>query len=329
MTHDTGYRLATLIDALDADHRRLVQEVRDDSGTADRVEITGARALEDAGASDLVFCKRESPGIVEQVESCRARFVVCRPELPPLLADDARAGRVFILTPNPRLLMALLLQPFDRPWSVATQDRAVHPGAQIADGVHVGPGAVIGADVRIEAGCVIGPNTVIEHATIDRNTRIGGNCTIGGDGFGYEIDEASGEVIKFPHFGRIVIGRDVEIGSNTCIDRGSLRDTVIEDGAKVDNLVHVAHNCRVKRGAMVIANAMLGGSCTIEEFAWVAPSASVINGGSVGRCAMTGIGAVVTKPVDPNALVAGVPAKKLRDRFGPQCPLLEETKVTS
>jgi UDP-3-O-[3-hydroxymyristoyl] glucosamine N-acyltransferase len=179
---------------------------------------------------------------------------------------------------------------------------------------------VIGADVEISEGCVIGPNTVIDHAVLGINTRIAANCSIGGDGFGFEIDESSGEVIKMPHFGRVLIGQNVEIFSNVCIARGSLRDTVIGNNVKIDNLVHVAHNVEIGDNTFIIANAMLAGSTKIGTRAWIGPSTSILNGITIGDLSMTGVGSVVTKSCGTNEVVAGVPAKRLRDRFSKTSP---------
>ncbi|MDX9907755.1 MAG: UDP-3-O-(3-hydroxymyristoyl)glucosamine N-acyltransferase, partial [Bacteroidales bacterium] len=116
---------------------------------------------------------------------------------------------------------------------------------------------------------------------------------------------------KFPHIGGVIIEDDVEIGANTCIDRGTLGNTVIKKGAKVDNLVHVAHNVTIGNHAAIIANTMIGGSTVIEDYAWIAPSVSLMNGLSVGKGATAGLGAVVTKNIPDNETWAGNPARPM------------------
>jgi UDP-3-O-[3-hydroxymyristoyl] glucosamine N-acyltransferase len=324
MKQSNSQLLADLITTLSPAQRELIVEVRDPLELARQIPISGGRAIELAQVSDLIFCKSEAAEYVTAVVNSRSKFLVARPEIMSVLPSAVIAERVLILTPNPRLLMSLLLTPFDIPSTVTNQSVHIHPDAQIAPSAILGPGVVIGADVEVDADCVIGPNTVIDHATIGEGTRIAYNCSIGSDGFGYEIDEETGEIVKFPHLGRVIIGRWVEIFSNVCIARGSLRDTVLEDEVKVDNLVHVAHNCHVRRGAFLIANAMLGGSVDIGEYAWIAPSTSLMNGITVGRCAMTGLGAVAIQTIEDNAVVIGVPAKKLRDRFPENFALLKD-----
>lgn len=324
MADKVQFMLRDLVNALPENRRVLLVKILDPSSLSDSLPLTGARSLDLAGETDLTFCKSETTELVAAVVSSHSRVIVARPELPALLPSLFMKDRVLVLTPRPRLLMASLLAPLDGPSSVSFQTEHVHPEARIFSGVQIGVGAVIGADVEIRAGCVIGPNTVIDHATIGEGTRIGFGCSIGGDGFGFEIDEETGEVIKFPHFGNVRIGRNVEIQANCGISRGSLRDTILEDDVKLDNLVHVAHNCHIMRGALLTANTMLAGSVTIGKYVWVAPSTSVMNGVVLGNYSMTGLGAVVRKTVGENELVVGVPAKKLRDRFPPDFPLLKK-----
>jgi UDP-3-O-[3-hydroxymyristoyl] glucosamine N-acyltransferase len=137
---------------------------------------------------------------------------------------------------------------------------------------------------------------------------IGCNNTIGGTGFGYEKNEA-GNYTVMPHLGNVVIHNKVEIGNNTCIDRAVIGSTIIGENVKIDNLVHIAHGVVIGKNSLIIANAMIGGSTVIGENCWVAPSASIINKGQIGDQATVGMGAVVTKPVEKDATVAGNPAR--------------------
>jgi UDP-3-O-[3-hydroxymyristoyl] glucosamine N-acyltransferase len=131
---------------------------------------------------------------------------------------------------------------------------------------------------------------------------------IGADGFGYERNE-DGTFEKFPHLGGVVIEDDVEIGANACIDRGTLAPTRIREGAKIDNLVHIAHNVDVGRHAAVIAHAMIGGGTRIGDYGWVAPCACLRDGIVIGTRSTVGLGAVVTKSIGDDATVMGAPAR--------------------
>jgi UDP-3-O-[3-hydroxymyristoyl] glucosamine N-acyltransferase len=314
------FRLQELLDGLSSDYIALISRIVTSKPDLANVYVRGGRSLESARPDDLVFCKDESPNTLQSVISTRSQIIVARPELWELLPSEFAKERTLILTSRPRLILAALLQAFETVPGITTQQQSIHSDARIAPSAILGQGVVIGADVEIHENCVIGPNTVIDHAVLGINTRIGANCSIGGDGFGFEIDEASGDIIKFPHFGRVLIGQNVEIFSNTCIARGSLRDTVIGNNVKIDNLVHIAHNVEIGDDALVIANAMLAGSTRIGNRVWIGPSTSILNGVTVGDLSMTGVGSVVTKSCGENEIVAGVPAKRLRERFSKTSP---------
>jgi UDP-3-O-[3-hydroxymyristoyl] glucosamine N-acyltransferase len=183
----------------------------------------------------------------------------------------------------------------------------------------IDPTAVIGQNVVIENGCIIGAHVVIEHnVVLHAGTRIGEysrvrSCTsVGGDGFGFERLEDD-IPLRFPHLGGVLIGNHVEIGSCSAIARGTLSDTVIEDNVKIDNLVHVAHNCLIKSGAFVVACAELSGGVEVGRNAWVAPNSCTHQKIVIGDYALVGLGAVVTKDVPERTVFAGNPAKKIRD----------------
>ncbi|RUO49327.1 UDP-3-O-(3-hydroxymyristoyl)glucosamine N-acyltransferase [Pseudidiomarina donghaiensis] len=179
--------------------------------------------------------------------------------------------------------------------------------------------AALGQNVVVESGCEIGEGVIIEpNVVIHKGSKIGTNtvirsgATIGSDGFGFERLE-DGTPIRFPHLGRVVIGNGVEIGSNTTVARGTLGDTKIDDYAKIDNLVHIAHNVHVKRGAFVTACAELSGGVVVGENAWIAPNVSTHQKISIGDNSIVGVGAVVVKDIPQNTVFAGNPARKLRD----------------
>lgn len=169
---------------------------------------------------------------------------------------------------------------------------------------------------HVGAGTLIFPGAYIEYGTIiGRDCIIGANAVIGGPGFGYTEDEyGTGTWVPKSHDFKVVIGNNVEIGANTCIDRGSWRDTIIGSGTKIDNLVHIAHNVWVGENCLIIAQAMIGGSVTLEDGVWVGPGVNINQRLTIGRRAFLGTGSVVTRNVDPEMVVAGVPARVLRRR---------------
>ena len=153
---------------------------------------------------------------------------------------------------------------------------------------------------------------IYDQVSIGSDVTIHSGTVVGADGFGYEKDE-NGEVFKFPHIGGVIIENDVEIGANTCIDKGSLGNTLIKRGAKIDNLVHIAHNVEIGENTFVIANAMVGGSTKIGDNAWIAPSVSLMNGISIGKDVTIGMSSLVTKAIPDGETYAGSPAKPLKE----------------
>lgn len=231
----------------------------------------------------------------------------------PDTVAEGHSAAIVVGSPHPKVAFSLVVDRFfpdltRLAWPEA--DVRIHPSASVSASAQLAPGVTIGAGCVIRERVLIGPNSCLANTTVHDDVVVGCNCSIGLPGFGYDR-APSGDWVRFPHVGRVVIESTVEIGSNVCIDRGALGETRIERGAKIDNLVHIAHNVVVGRGALVIANAMIAGSARIGANAWVAPSVSVLNQLDVGAGATLGIGAVVIRNVDPNATVVGNPAKPL------------------
>jgi UDP-3-O-[3-hydroxymyristoyl] glucosamine N-acyltransferase len=166
----------------------------------------------------------------------------------------------------------------------------------------------------IRKNTYIDPSAVVyDCVKVGDNVKIGPGCVIGGPGFGYTLIEGELWQAKRHDYG-VVIEDDVEIGANTCIDCGSWRNTVIGCGTKIDNLVHIAHNVQVGKNCLIVAQAGLGGSVIVGDNVWVGFGAHVNQRLVVHKDAFIGTGAVVTKDVPAKMVVAGVPAKVIRER---------------
>lgn len=182
---------------------------------------------------------------------------------------------------------------------------SVHPTVRVGSntviepGVSVGEGTVIGSCVVLKAGTRIG-----------RFCEIKSGAVIGEPGFGFERDE-NNRPLKMIHMGGVSIGDHVEVGSLTTVVRGALGDTVLEDYVKLDDHVHIAHNCRVGEGAMITACAELSGSVRVGKNAWLAPNCTVMQKVVLGDGCFIGLGAVVARDVEPGAKMFGNPAKKI------------------
>lgn len=215
----------------------------------------------------------------------------------------------YLISSNPRLDFIRILSFLENSIGFATYDFA----SEIHSSAKIGKNVVIEDGCKISEGVVIEHNVVIHSGTqIGRNSRIRSCSSIGGDGFGFERLEG-GVPLRFPHLGGVVIGEHVEVGSCTAIARGTLSDTVIDDYVKIDNLVHIAHNCHIKKGAFIIACAEISGGVVVGENAWIAPNSCTHQKITIGDNALVGLGAVVTKDVPSKTIYAGNPAKKIRD----------------
>lgn len=194
----------------------------------------------------------------------------------------------------------------------------IHASAVVSDKATLGKNVQIGPNVVVEDDVIIGHNCIIDAGVVlKRNTQIGNNCSIGastvigGVGFGYSKNGTTQAYEQFPHYGGVILGNDVSVGGNSCIDRGSLSNTTIGDGVKIDNLVHIAHNVIIGKNSLVIALAIIGGSAKIGENCWVAPNSCIRNGITIGDDVTVGLSATVTKNVANGLTVVGSPASEM------------------
>ena len=294
--------------------KKLVEALEDNCkirGDTARKILTPA-PIDKAQADSLSFCSRKGDEAREMIKASRAGVIICASGIK--FARSDYQDRTLIQVANPRLAFIRLLQKF----FVAAPQYGIHPTAvispraKIARRVYIGPYTCIGE-------CEIGEGTIIHgNIHIFSRTRIGKNVTvfpgvvIGGDGYGFERNEEN-KLEKFPQIGGVIIEDDVEIGSNTTVDRGALGDTIIGEGTKIDNLCHIGHNVVIGRRCLITAMAMISGSTKIGDYSYIAPSASLINKIEIGKNVMVGMGAVVTGNVPDNTVVVGVPAKPLRE----------------
>lgn len=233
------------------------------------------------------------------------------------IKSDFLIDKGFIICDNPKEIFFSILNNFFPPEQYRSyiSSSSVILSENIGTNVYIGHNCFIGKDVSIGNDVVIKNNVSIEgKVIIGNNTIIHSGVVIGSDGYGYYQNE-EGKNIKVPHYGGVVIGQNVEIGANTCIDRGTLDDTIIGNNVKIDNLCHIGHNCIIKDNSSIVALSMLGGSAIIEENSYIAPGVMIKNQLKIGENSLIGIGAVVIKDVEKNKVVAGVPAKVIRENL--------------
>ncbi|MEO5971669.1 MAG: UDP-3-O-(3-hydroxymyristoyl)glucosamine N-acyltransferase [Bdellovibrionia bacterium] len=225
----------------------------------------------------------------------------------------------------------------------SVQPSVIHPTASIAPSVELGSGVKIGPYCIIEdhvkvgdgvtlyPGCYVGPRCVIGDATVlfprvtlyegtllgDR-VRIHAGSVVGSDGFGYAPKLVDGQVRghqKIYHLGRVVIENDVEIGANSCVDRGTFGETRIGKHSKLDNLVHIGHNSRLDEGAVICGGTCLAGNASVGKYAYVGGLTGIGNHVHVGDRAKVGALTMVTKDVVPGGTVVGNPQRDSKEHF--------------
>jgi UDP-3-O-[3-hydroxymyristoyl] glucosamine N-acyltransferase len=233
--------------------------------------------LQSAGSADLSFLSH--PKYAAQLQTTRAACVI----VSPALAEAAKLRGACIVTEDPYLYFAKLTQWWKRQSGQRPQ-AGVHTSAVVDASAQVHPSSSIGPLCVIERGAQIGANTVLtSRVTVGADCVLGQRCivhsgvVIGADGFGFAPDKSRGGAWeKIEQLGAVRIGDDVEIGANTCVDRGALQDTVIEDGVKLDNLVQIGHNVKIGKHTAMAGCAGVAGSATIGAYCTVGGGAIVL-----------------------------------------------------
>ena len=274
-------------------------------------DVEGAASLETAGASQLSFVG--SRKAAQHAESCAAGCLIVPPDYPN------PAGRTLIRTPEPRLAFA---RAINRLHPAAELVPGVHPtavvgeGSRIGAGSSVGAGCVIGRRVSIGEDCVLHANvTIYDDVDVGSRVILHSGCVLGADGFGF-VQEGE-RWVKFPQIGRVVIGDDVEIGANSCVDRAALGVTWIGEGTKLDNMVHVAHNCRIGRHVVVAAQTGFSGGVVVEDYAVIGGQVGIGDKARIETRAVlgSGCGVLSSKIVRAGQVVWGTPARPLREHL--------------
>jgi UDP-3-O-[3-hydroxymyristoyl] glucosamine N-acyltransferase len=290
-------------------------------------ELTGVQSLDVAGAEDLSFVS--SAKALHLAEESAAGCLIVPLEFP--------AGRTVIRAGAPRTAFAravsrLVPPPPHRPGVHPTA--SISPEAEIGEGVEIGPHVSVGEGARVEPHCRIGPGCAIgrrvqighdsvlhAHVTIYDDVDVGCNailhagCVVGADGFGFALDGDRYE--KFPQIGRVEIGDFVEIGANSCVDRAALGTTSIGDGTKLDNMVHVGHNCRIGKHVVIAAQTGFSGGVVVEDYAVIGGQVGIGDKARIESHAVlgSGCGILTSKIVRAGQVVWGTPARPLKQHL--------------
>lgn len=273
-------------------------------GGVREVEISRIAPLESAGPGDLSFLS--NPRYQQQLAASKAACVI----VAPALRDAAVARGACIVADNPYVYFARATQLWRRRHAPSIPV-GVHPSAVVDPLAEVDPTATIGPLCVVERGARIGAGTVLKsRVTVGENCQVGAHCilhagvVIGADGFGFAPE--SGAWVKIEQLGAVRIGDDVEIGANTCIDRGALEDTVIEEGVKLDNLIQIGHNVRVGRHAAMAGCVGVAGSATIGAHCTVGGGAIVLGHLALADNVHISAATVVTRSLTQPGLYTGM-----------------------
>ena len=276
------------------------------------VIVSSPASINTATHDSFTFCSKKNAQAVELVRNSPAKVIVCSSELSFSSIDYG--DKTLILVENPRLAFIEILQCYftERRESGISPSAVIDVSAEIHPKVYIGPHCYIGV-CKIEEGTIIHGNVHIDsNVTIGRNVTINSGVTIGvEDAFAYERN-SQGELVKFPHFGGVVIEDDVDIHVHANIDRGTFGNTVIGKGTKINRYAHIGHNGVIGRHCQIGGKVFIAGSCHSGDYCEIAFCCCLRNGTKIGKNVLIGMGSVVTGDVEDDWVVYGAPARKIR-----------------
>ncbi len=296
----------------------------------DSTSIYGVKDIKNALSEDLSFCSLDdAEKAIMAISKSNAKVIICHQSLENLVYPRSGKQQSLIFVKNPRMVVMKIINEIyyspsvNKKKRIRQNDKIVTAPqmSAISRSARIGKNCSIGNFTKIGDKCTIGDNTVVgDCVIIEQNTRIGKNCiiqpgtVIGADGFAYERLEDTLELQRFPHIGGVILGNNVEICSNCSIARGSLSDTIIGEGTKLDALVHIAHNVEIGRHCALTAGTIIGGSTRIGDMCWTGLNSTIKHKVEIGNKVIIGSGASVINDIDDEDIVAGVPAKSIKHK---------------
>jgi UDP-3-O-[3-hydroxymyristoyl] glucosamine N-acyltransferase len=275
----------------------------DSSSTADDFDDSGSKE------KGILAIARSNAGVI-----------LCKKSMEGQIYPNLKKDQVLIFVDNPRFEFTRIAKKISSRNNVLSAKVGISPTAVIADSAKIGRDCYIGDHVVIGNDCIIGDNTKIESKVNLQNCTIGDDCiiqantTIGCDGFAFERCFDTLELEQFPHYGKVIIENDVEIYANCSIARGSLSDTRIGQGTKIDALCHVAHNVSIGKNTELTAGTIIGGSTQIGNNCWLGLNCTIKNKLKIGNKVIVGSGSSVINNINDEDIVAGVPAKSIKNK---------------
>ena len=279
-----------------------------------KILIDSCASITQAKNNDLTFCYYPDDIAIEYILKSGAGVILCNNSIRDSV--DPKPGQQLVFVSNPRLIFVQILSEMIKE---KRDDTSISPLASINSSASVGQDCAMGEYSIVGKNCIIGNNCIIgkkvslEHCIIGENCIIQSGSTIGEDGFAYERTD-SGKLIHFPHLGKVMIGNDVDIGANCSIARGSMSNTIIGSGSKLDALVHIAHNVSIGSNCELTAGTIIGGSSSVGNYSWLGLNSTLKDNTTIGDHVIVGAGALVISNVPDDDIVAGVPAKSIKHK---------------
>ena len=299
----------------------LLQQITDSDYTiqgqqSNSKSIRNVSSLHTGTRDDISFCSSEEYKGMLSISQSNAGVILCKKSMEGLVYPNHKEGQLLIFVDNPRLEFTRLAKRITH----ALPKVGISKSSVIADSAKIGRDCYIGEYVVIGDDCTIGNNTIIESKANLQNCKVGDNCsiqpntTIGSDGFAFERADDTLELEKFPHYGKVVIENDVEIFANCSVARGSLSDTIIGQGTKIDAVCHIAHNVNIGKNTELTAGTIVGGSTTIGNNCWLGLNITIKNKIKIGDQVIVGSGSSVIYDIVDEDIVAGVPARSIKKK---------------
>ena len=285
------------------------------SSEGTRIKVKNVSSINEATENDLSFCYYDGEKAASLISKSNAGVILCKNGLEG--AIHPKSGRQqFFFMDNPRLVFVRLMSQI----CMKKKMSGISRHALVSESAKIGNGSYIGDYVVVGDNCIIGDNTIIyDRVSLVQNCYLGNNCiiqpgvTLGADGFAFERFE-NGQLIRFPHIRGVQIGNNVEICANTNVARGSLSDTIIGSGSKVDAMVQIAHNVAIGENCEITTGTIIGGSTKVGDMTWTGLNSTLKDNIKIGKSVLIAAGAVVIRDVEDQDIVAGVPAKSIKEK---------------
>jgi len=291
----------------------------------ERIPIDNVAPIDKGTPSHLSFCSSDNHEDIEAILNSNSGIILCKKSLVDVIrqknkfiSSNSSMPKLFVFVDNPRLVFIKIVKLMrDR----RDNRKGVSKHAIIADSAKIGRDCYIGDLAIVGDECIVGDNTIIDSRVVLKNSIVGNNCTLqsgsilGEDGFAFERNRKNMSLENFPHYGKVIIKNNVEIFANCSIARGSLTNTVIEEGTKIDALCHIAHNVHIGKNTQVTAGVVIGGSTIIDNNCWLGLNSTIKHKIKLGNSVIVGSGSSVIHNVGDKDIVAGNPAKSIKHKI--------------